>query len=737
MSSSSVRLPESFRFLWATSADDGKPVRYRVARGGRGSAKTHSYARALILKAAEQPLRIGNYREIQKSIRDSVKRVLDDQIAEMGLKDFFASTDSEIRGLNGSLFIFNGLRTNPDAVKSTEGLDLAVVWEANRVSQRSLDLLIPTVRKPGSELWFEYNPEFDTDPVDVMFCGKDGPPPGSIVRTVNYDSNPFFPDVLRQELEWDRKRDPEKYAHIWLGGYQQHSEARVFKNWTVEEFQRPAGTVFRLGADWGYSIDPSVLIRCDIEGNRLYVSAEAWQIGCEIVNLPELFMSVPQAEKWPITADGSRPETISYMRNHGFPKMLAAVKGAGSVEEGIQFLQSFDIVVHPDCEHLIQELTLYRYKTDPLTGKVLPILEDKNNHCIAEGVLVTCQRGDVPIESVTTDDKVLTRGGWRRVLFAGQTDADRETLLIQTTAGAVRCTPDHEIWTARGFIRADALRYDDELIIAEDWSWSSVLSGMAASIGATPTAATKRIGATFSAALAAARRGCIATFGSTTTARFPMGSTFITRTATPGTTTLQTWSCSPAPNTLRSIHGARSAKPTSGRYLSGSVRSQRRGTPARRALQSIARLGQWLMQPSSPRKSAVSSVESGLRRERSETSIVFAPPPAKRPSDGIRALTTKLAYAWSVALHSLRTNIRPKRLVRGRVEMLSAAEPCARVYDLTVEEHHEFFANGVLVSNCIDALRYACEGARRAGKPKPSTPRKDRPRPRPLGWMAG
>jgi phage terminase large subunit len=382
VSSSLVRIPEAFRFLWDEVADDGLAVRNRAARGGRGSAKTHSFARALILKAAADPLRIGNYREIQKSIRDSVKRVLDDQIAAMGLRDFFVSTDTEIRGANDSLFIFNGLRTNPDAVKSTEGLDIAVVWEANKVSQRSLDLLIPTVRKDRSELWFEWNPEFESDPVDRMFCGPDGPPPGSIVRTVNFDQNPFFPEVLQREMEWDRKRDPEKYAHVWLGGYQQHSEARVFKNWAVEEFERPPGTIHRLGADFGFSVDPSVMVRCSIDGNRLYVDWEAYRIGCEIVNLPELFMGIPEAEKWPSRADSSRPETISHLRKHGFPKLEACIKGANSVAEGVSFLQSFDIVVHARCQHVIDELTHYRYKTDPLTGQVLPILEDKDNHCI-------------------------------------------------------------------------------------------------------------------------------------------------------------------------------------------------------------------------------------------------------------------------------------------------------------------------------------------------------------------
>ena len=377
-----IQFPEAFRFLWDQKADDGRAVRYRAARGGRGSAKSHSFASALVLKAASQPLRIGCFREIQKSIRDSVKRLLDDKIRSAGLESAFVSTDTEIRAHNGSLFIFGGLRTNPDAVKSTEGLDIAAVFEANRVSQRSLDLLIPTVRKPGSELWFEWNPENATDPVDAMFCGEDGPPPGSIVRTVNWVDNPFFPEVLRQELEWDRKRDPDKYAHIWMGGYLRNSETRVFRGWTVEEFERPAGTVFRLGADWGFSVDPSVLVRCSIDGNRLYVDHEAWAIGYEIVNLPELFMSVPEAEKWPITADSARPETISHMQRNGFPRIRAAIKGARSLEEGVEWLKSFDIVVHPRCKHLIDELTLYSYKTDPLTGEVLPMLEDKHNHVI-------------------------------------------------------------------------------------------------------------------------------------------------------------------------------------------------------------------------------------------------------------------------------------------------------------------------------------------------------------------
>lgn len=378
---SEIEIPEVFSFLWDDSADDGKPVRYRAVHGGRGSAKSHSLCTAAVIKGAERPLRIGVYREIQRSIRDSAKRLLDDKIRDCGLSGFYQSTDTEIRGPNGTLFLFNGLRTNPDAIKSTEGLDLAIVMEANKVAQRSWDLLIPTVRKPGSEIWAEWNPEFDTDPVDAMFRGPDGAPPGSIVRQVNWSDNPFFPDVLRAEMEWDRKRDFDKYRWIWEGEYQKNSETRVFKNWRVEPFDAPSDAVFRFGADWGFAVDPTVLVRCYLDGRTLYVDYEAYMVGCEIDNTPALFDSIPDVRRYLITADSARPETVSYMQRQGF-RIVSAIKGAGSLEDGVEFLKSCDIVVHPRCKHLADELSIYSYKTDPLTGTVLPQLEDRDNHVI-------------------------------------------------------------------------------------------------------------------------------------------------------------------------------------------------------------------------------------------------------------------------------------------------------------------------------------------------------------------
>jgi phage terminase large subunit len=373
-----VDLPEYAGDLW-------QPFRHLAWHGGRGPGKTRTVATGLILQAMERHERVLCGRETQRSIKDSSKRVLDDEIDRLGVRSVFTSTETEIRGPHDGLFLFTGVRGNASGLKSIEGVTTFWGDEAQAFSQGSVETVVPTIRAPGSRLIWTWNPHQPTDPVDVMFRGPNGPPPASIVREVNYPDNPWFPDELRVEMEWQRERDYDKYLHIWRGGYWQNSEARVFKNWRVgaeEEFANVGVAEYRLGADFGYSIDPSCLVRGYLRGQTLFIDYEAYKIGCEIEQLPELFSRVPDAEKWPITCDSSRPETISYLRRHGFERVRASVKGPGSVEEGVAFLQSYDIVVHPRCTHVADELATYSYKLDKLTGEPIPALEDKNNHLI-------------------------------------------------------------------------------------------------------------------------------------------------------------------------------------------------------------------------------------------------------------------------------------------------------------------------------------------------------------------
>ncbi len=358
-----------------------EPARYKGAEGGRGSGKSRFFAGLLVEENIADRLDCVCLREVQKSLEFSVKRELEATIEDYNVGAHFEVQDKRILTKRGGEIIFEGMQNHTaTSIKSLARFKRAWVEEAQDLSAHSLKILRPTMRD-GAQLWFSWNPRYPTDAVDAFFHGPE-PPPNSILVRANYTENPWFPDDLRAEMEWDRKHRPDDFAHVWMGDYEEHSEARVFKNWTVEEFERPLGTIHRLGADFGYSIDPSVMVRCSIDGNRLYIDYEAYRIGCEIVNLPELFLTIPEAEKWPSRADSSRPETISHLRKHGLPKMEPCVKGSGSVVEGVAFLQSFDIVVHPRCPHVIRELSLYKYKKDPKTDQILPILEDKNNHCI-------------------------------------------------------------------------------------------------------------------------------------------------------------------------------------------------------------------------------------------------------------------------------------------------------------------------------------------------------------------
>lgn len=298
-----------------------------------------------------------------------------------------------------------------DSIKSMEGIDRFWGDEAQGFSQNSLDILIPTIRKPGSELWFSWNPKLKTDPIDAMFRGPH-PPPNAIVRRINFGDNPWFSDEMRQDMEWDKRRDTAKYQHIWLGEYLERTDAQVFRNWRIgleSEFEPEKASAFYHGADWGFAEDPTTLVRSYVTGRTIYIDYEAREIGCDIDYTPFLFggfddeelkslnrdawkkisqkrlpnwTGIPSARKWSIRADSARPETISYMQSHGFPMMVGARKGAGSVEEGVEFLKSYDIVVHPRCVHTISELTHYSYMTDKLTGKVIPKLKDAKNHVI-------------------------------------------------------------------------------------------------------------------------------------------------------------------------------------------------------------------------------------------------------------------------------------------------------------------------------------------------------------------
>jgi phage terminase large subunit len=375
------------------------PARYKGAHGGRGSGKSHFFAEHLVETCVQLP---GTHavciREVQKSLAQSAKRTIELKARALGVGGMFDPRKTEITTPGGGLIIFQGMQNHTaDSIKSLEGYDVAWVEEAQTLSATSLRLLRPTLRKPGSELWFSWNPNKKDDPVDALLRGDEPPPRASVVEA-NWQDNPWFHETeLVEEKDFDFRRDREMYAHVWLGDYQRNSEARVFKNWRVDWFEAPpAGTILYGGGDWGFSIDPTVALLCFIVGRTLYIWREVWALGCEIDRTPALLDQLDptwapervadpawrsMARRVPIIADSARPETISYMQRAGF-RMQPAIKGPGSIEEGIEFLKSYDIVIHPDCKHVAKEFENYCFKIDPRTDEVTNILEDKKNHTI-------------------------------------------------------------------------------------------------------------------------------------------------------------------------------------------------------------------------------------------------------------------------------------------------------------------------------------------------------------------
>lgn len=406
-----MKLPEWGSVFWEEN------LRHIALKGGRGAgAKSRTTAAALVTQGSQSVRRVLCGREIQRSIKDSVKALLDDTIIRLGLgqgpgqSGFYRSTNSGIFGANGTRFIFTGLRANIEQVKSMEGITDVWLEEARTLSQNTIDTLEPTIRAEGSRLIWSYNPKLPTDPVDAMFFGPHGAPPRTAKFHLQPEDNPWFPDVLAEKMAYDMARDYARYLHIWRGHYWERDDAKVFTDWEIADFETPADAVLRFGADWGFSIDPTVLSRAfvgwwdgvtataDWKGDTLFLDHEAWKLKCPIDDTPALFAGdddrpsprwenknnypgVPGSLRWPITADSARPETIDYMAARGF-SMKPAIKGAGSVEDGVSFLQSYHIVVHPRCVNTADEMATYSYKVDPQTEEVLPILRDKDNNTI-------------------------------------------------------------------------------------------------------------------------------------------------------------------------------------------------------------------------------------------------------------------------------------------------------------------------------------------------------------------
>lgn len=359
---------------------------YRAAFGGRGSAKSFSFAKMAAVFGYIEPLRILCTREFQVSIKESFHAELKAAISsEPWLAAHYDIGESFVRGANGTEFLFKGLRHNIESIKSLAGIGLTIIEESETVPEDSWRALIPTVmRTPGAEIWAIWNPCEENSATDKRF--RQMPPPRSRIVELNYRDNPWFPPGLEEVRQNDlRTLDPALYAHIWEGAYLAVSNAQVFAGkWRIDEFEPGTdwdGPYF--GLDFGFANDPTAAVKLWIHNRRLYVEREGGRVGLELDDTaPFLASKLGDISGHTVRADCSRPESISFLKRNGLPRLIPAKKWPGSVEDGITHMRSYDeIVVHPRCEQVAQEMRLYSYKTNE-AGDPLPIVLDKHNHYI-------------------------------------------------------------------------------------------------------------------------------------------------------------------------------------------------------------------------------------------------------------------------------------------------------------------------------------------------------------------
>lgn len=360
------------------------PKRYKGLKGGRGSGKSHFFAEDVVERMIIDPSHcVVCIREIQKSLKFSAKKLVEDKIREFNASHLFDINLTEIRRIGGTgVMIFQGMQDHTaDSIKSLEGFNTAWVEEAQSISARSLELLLPTIRAEGSEILFSWNPTNKTDPIEKLFKDEDE---HSICLHINYTQNKLLPQTLKDEAERHLRNSPETFNHVWLGEYKKQSDALVFKGkYRVAELDTTGWDRKYFGMDFGFSQDPNAAVRVWVNERIIYIDREQYGIETEINELHFLINQLDDRIKQSvIRCDSARPETISYLVNNGFPMAQAVKKWSGSVEDGIAFMRSFDIVIHPSCKNVIEEFSKYSYKVDKMSGDITSIIIDAWNHGI-------------------------------------------------------------------------------------------------------------------------------------------------------------------------------------------------------------------------------------------------------------------------------------------------------------------------------------------------------------------
>jgi len=368
-------------------------ARIRGAYGGRGSGKSFSFAKMTAVfgymhGTGGREGRILCGREFMNSLEDSAFVDVAKAIrSEPFLDAYYDIGEKFIRSHDGRIrYIFAGLSRNVDSIKSKADVLVAWIDEAEGVSEAAWRKLMPTVRESGSEVWVTWNPESSESATHRRF--RETLPPKSKIIELNWMDNPWWTDELEGERLDEQSRRPDVYDHTYEGAFLTITEAQVFKGkYKVEDFTPGHNWDGPYqGVDFGFAQDPTAASRVWIYDKRLWIEYEAGKVGLELDDTSDFICDrIPDFANYTSRADSARPESISYLKRHGLPKMVGVKKWPGSVADGIAHMKSYEqIIIHPRCTSTAREFRLYSYKIDRNSGDIMPVIMDANNHYIDE-----------------------------------------------------------------------------------------------------------------------------------------------------------------------------------------------------------------------------------------------------------------------------------------------------------------------------------------------------------------
>lgn len=694
-----------------------------ILKGGRGSTKSSFSAIETILTILSDPMANALVlRKVGATIRDSVYAQLEWAADQLGVINLFKFTKAPAEMTyfpTGQKILMRGT-DDPlklKSIKVSKGY-LRVLWfeevaEFNGMEEiRSVEQSVLRGGEDFTEI-LSYNPP--DDPENWINKETKIEKAGRYVHESTYLDVPahWLGKKFLDDAEHLRQVNELAYRHEYLGESVGIPDRIVFfGKWEIKDFETPHISKifnyrFYYGADWGFAKDPTAMVRCFIltDGpfRDLYIDHEVGGVGVDIDETPALFDQMPESRKWPIYADCARPETISYVKRKGF-NISAAKKWTGSIEDGIEFIRGFRrIYIHPRCKKTIHEFKVYQYKVDKTTKEVLPVILDQDNHCLIAGTMIDTDKGEKPIEEITTKDKVLTRNGYKRVLWSGVSDQNRKVKRVLTQKGySIIGTGDHKVLTHKGFCDIDSLSYGDKLLIKDKECQNYWLhtEKNGEDIQNLKEEAIENI-------LNAEIDTCTTTCGNFITEQEKREIISTTKTETVKTTIFQILKKShPKSIWEKSINFLKNALTNKKRYSTKLDCMQINGIKAKQVKNGIGNmpLTAILEDQTCQKKNAIIAEKYSNQQHIIRNSVQTN---AKVHGDEKTDLMMLLNVANYAEINSKQINIEDLGFVVDHVLRVEDGGIADKVYDITVEDTHEFFANGILVHNCIDALRYA------------------------------